>query len=247
MENLGLKLGRIVAVIPARGGSKGIKDKNIRDLNGHPLIAYSVAAALECPLVDRVICSTDSEQIAAVAKKYGAEVPFMRPSELAQDDSRDYEVFEHVIHWLKENENYTPNIMVQLRPTSPLRETGVLEKAIETLIATPEADSVRSVSIPDVTPYKMWCETDSGELKPLLQLDGTDEPFNAPRQSLPVVYAQTGTYDLFKVSSFIEYRSMTGKSIYPIIMERANWVDIDDEAALRMAANLLSSGKFIQP
>ena len=111
----------ILAIIPARGGSKSIPRKNIRPLAGHPLIAYSIAAGRQSRLVTRTIVSTDDEEIAAVARQYGAETPFLRPAEFAQDNTTDFPVFTHALGWLKEHEGYQPDIIVQLRPTSPIR------------------------------------------------------------------------------------------------------------------------------
>ncbi len=115
----------ILALIPARGGSKGIPRKNIRSFAGYPLIAWSIAAAKQSELVTRVIVSTDDEEIAAVARECGAETPFLRPAEFAQDNTTDLPVFEHALQWLEENEGYQPEIVVQLRPTSPIRPRGL--------------------------------------------------------------------------------------------------------------------------
>ncbi len=109
----------VLAVIPARGGSKGIPRKNIRQFAGYPLIAYSIAAGLQAEMVTRVIVSTDDEEIAQVSRQFGAEVPFFRPTELAQDNTTDLPVFQHALRWLKEHEGYEPDVVVQLRPTSP--------------------------------------------------------------------------------------------------------------------------------
>src|SRR5512136_2838806 len=111
----------ILALIPARGGSKGIPRKNIRSFSGYPLIAWSIAAALQAETVTRTIVSTDDEEIASVAREWGAETPFLRPAEFAQDQTTDLPVFEHALTWLTENENYHPDAVVQLRPTSPIR------------------------------------------------------------------------------------------------------------------------------
>jgi N-acylneuraminate cytidylyltransferase len=119
-EQPAAKRPEVLAVIPARGGSKGIPRKNIRNFAGHPLIAYSIEAALLAKTVTRVIVTTDDEEIAAVARQYGAETPFIRPAEYAQDQTLDLPVFQHVIAWLAENENYHPDVVVQLRPTSPV-------------------------------------------------------------------------------------------------------------------------------
>src|SRR5574339_486983 len=135
----------ILALIPALGGFKGIPRKNIRNFAGYPLIAWSIAAAKQSELVTRIIVSTDDEEIAAVAREYGAETPFLRPAEYAQDKTTDLPVFEHALQWLEENEGYRPDIVIQLRPTSPIRPRGMIDNAIRTLLAHEEADCVRGV------------------------------------------------------------------------------------------------------
>jgi CMP-N-acetylneuraminic acid synthetase len=125
-----------LAIIPARGGSKGIPRKNIRNFAGYPLIAWSIAAAKQSELVTRVIVSTDDEEIASVAREFGAETPFVRPAKFAEDNTTDLPVFEHALQWLAENENYRPEIVVQLRPTSPIRPRGLVDDAIRILQIT---------------------------------------------------------------------------------------------------------------
>ena len=146
----------VLAIIPARGGSKGIPRKNIRSFAGHPLIAWSIAAAKQSHLVTRIIVSTDDEEIAVVARRLGAEVPFLRPSELAQDLSVDLPLFEHALSWLKEHEGYQPDILIQLRPTSPIRPIEMVDGAVQMLLDHPEAHSVRGVIPSGQNPYKMW-------------------------------------------------------------------------------------------
>src|SRR5512134_1814031 len=123
----------ILALIPARGGSKGIPRKNIRSFAGYPLIAWSIAAARQSACVTRILLSTDDPEIAAVAREYGAETPFLRPAELAQDNTTDLPVFEHAIQWLAQNEGYQPDIVVQLRPTSPIRPRDCVDNAVKIL------------------------------------------------------------------------------------------------------------------
>ena len=178
----------ILALIPARGGSKGIPRKNIRSFAGHPLIAWSIAAAKQSERVRRVIVSTDDEEIASVSRELGAETPFLRPAELAQDKTTDLPVFEHALEWLEENEGYHPEIMVQLRPTSPIRPKGLLDHAIRILLEHEDADCVRGVVPAGQNPFKMW-RFDGAEkpMKPLLEVEGIPEPYNAPRQILPSV------------------------------------------------------------
>jgi YrbI family 3-deoxy-D-manno-octulosonate 8-phosphate phosphatase len=220
----------ILALIPARGGSKGIPRKNIRDFAGYPLVAWSVAAGLQSELVTRVIVSTDDVEIAAVAREFGAETPFLRPAEFAQDNTTDLPVFEHALSWLKENEDYVSDVVVQLRPTSPIRPRGLVDAAIKTLLAHPDADCVRGVVLAGQNPHKMWRlpEGENGPMKNLLDVEGIAEPYNAPRQILPPVYWQTGHIDAIRATSILEKKSLTGEVIYPIVIDARYTVDIDN-------------------
>jgi N-acylneuraminate cytidylyltransferase len=219
----------ILAVIPARGGSKGLPGKNIRSFGGHPLIAWSIAAARQSALVTRVIVSTDDEGIAAVARAYRAETPFLRPATLAQDDTTDFPVFEHAVHWLAEHEGYHPDIVVQLRPTSPVRPIGLVERAIGSLLEHPDADCVRGVIPAGQNPFKMWrCHGEDRPITPLLVVEGIAEPYNAPRQALPPVCWQTGHIDAIRVSTITQKRSLTGDVIYPLMVDPRYAVDIDN-------------------
>ncbi|MBE0696151.1 MAG: acylneuraminate cytidylyltransferase family protein, partial [Anaerolineaceae bacterium] len=218
---------KVLAVIPARGGSKGIPHKNIRSFAGHPLIAYSIEAALRSSMVNRVIVSTDDEEIAEVARQYGAEVPFLRPAEIAQDQTLDLPVFKHALAWLAEKENYSPDLVVQLRPTSPVRPPGLVDEAVLLLLNNPQADSVRGIVPAGQNPHKMWrIDPASGQMKPLLQVDGIAEPYNAPRQVLPPVYWQTGHIDGIRPYVF-QQDSMSGRLILPVMVDPSYTVDID--------------------
>src|SRR5512143_240464 len=129
-ERLPAHRAEVLAIIPARGGSKGIPRKNIRMFAGHPLIAYSIEAGLSARSVTRVIVSTDDEEIASVARQFGAETPFLRPAEFAQDNSVDLPLFQHALKWLDEHEGYHPQVVLQLRPTSPLRPRMLVDRAV---------------------------------------------------------------------------------------------------------------------
>ena len=124
---------KIISVIPARGGSKGIKNKNIVKINSKPLIYFSIKQSLKTKLIQRTIVSTDSKKIAKISRQYGAEVPFLRPKSISNDAAKDYSFFSHLIK-IKKNENYTPDLIVQLRPTQPFRSIKLLQKAIELMI-----------------------------------------------------------------------------------------------------------------
>jgi CMP-N-acetylneuraminic acid synthetase len=217
----------VLAIIPARGGSKGIPRKNIRPFAGYPLISFSIAAALQADLVTRVIVSTDNDEIAGVARRYGSETPFMRPAELAGDQTTDLPVFQHAIFWLADHENYHPDIVVHLHATSPVRPLGCLDQGIQLLVEHPQAECVRSVLEPTQSPYKMWhVDEDTGHMIPLITLPGIAEPYNTPRQNLPLTYVQTGHTNVIRTTT-IQHGSMTGKVILPLIIDVGYEVDLD--------------------
>ena len=245
----------ILALIPARGGSKGIPRKNIRSFAGYPLIAWSIAAAKQAACVTRIIVSTDDEEIAAVAREYGAETPFLRPAEFAQDQTTDLPVFEHALQWLEANENYQPEIVIQLRPTSPIRPRDCVDSAINILLEHIDADCVRGVVPAGQNPHKMWRFAGEGQpMKPLLEVEGIDEPYNAPRQILPPVYWQTGHIDAIRVSTIREKHSLTGDVIYPLMLDPRYTVDIDTlsdwakyEALANSGLEMVTPGKLKRP
>lgn len=230
----------ILALIPARGGSKSIPHKNIRPLGGFPLISYSIAAALQAKFVLRTIVSTDDEEIARIARSYGAEAPFMRPPEYALDNTTDLPVFTHALGWLNENEDYQPDIVVQLRPTSPLRPPDCVDRAVQLLLDHPEADSVRGVIPSGQNPYKMWRLDEQGRMTPLLTVAGLAEPFNAPRQALPQTYWQTGHIDAIRLSTILNKSSLSGDIIYPLFVDPRYAIDIDNLRDWQRAEWLLS-------
>ena len=236
----------VLAVIPARGGSKGIPRKNIRDFAGYPLIAYSIAAATQSKLVTRTIVSTDDEEIAAVARQYGAETPFLRPAEFAQDNTTDLPVFQHVLSWLKEHEGYVPDVVVQLRPTSPVRPLTCVDDAVNLLLSHPDADSVRGVVEADQCPYKMWLiDSTSGTMSPLIGVEGIPEAYNAPRQKLPKAFWQIGHIDAIRPRAIVEQNSMSGKVILPLIMDPHFTVDLDNLRDWRQGEALVKEGSLL--
>lgn len=214
----------VLALIPARAGSKSIPDKNIAPLWGAPLMAHSISHALEAKHISRVIVSTDSDDYAALARSFGAEVPFLRPAEFADDHATDVVVFEHALSWLDEHEGFRPDLIVHLRPTCPVRDVRDIDTMIETMASSPELSSLRSVSPARETPYKMWTLSD-GRLTPLLRLEGVDEPYNQPRQILPPVYVQNAAIDVTRWATVMELGSMTGEVIGGY--EISGFVDID--------------------
>ncbi|OHA08685.1 MAG: hypothetical protein A3A44_00710 [Candidatus Sungbacteria bacterium RIFCSPLOWO2_01_FULL_60_25] len=229
---------KIIALIPARGGSKGVPRKNIRLLGGLPLIAYSIRSAQAAASIDRVIVSTDDAEIAAIARTYGAEVPFLRPVEFAQDLTPDYPVFAHCLAWLEWEEGYRPDIVVHLRPTGPLRTPAQIDRAVELLERHPEADSVRSVHEPDKTPHKMW--RPEGEfMVPFLRDAGIAEHVNTPRQLLPKVYATNANIGIVRYRTLVEKRSVIGDTVLPLLITEP-WIDIDTDFDFEIAEYLLA-------
>lgn len=229
----------ILALIPARGGSKSIPRKNIRQVGGKPLIAYSIQQALASRLITRVIVSTDDEEIAGIAKIYGAEIPFLRPSQFAQDDSPDIDVFRHALEWLRTQEGYQPNIIVHLRPTMPLRRPQTIDRAISRLIEQPEADCLRSLSPAQQSPFKMWLMNSEGYLDAIVKPAEGQEPYNMPRQKLPLVFWQNGYIDVIRREVIVNLSSMTGKKILGFVIEEP-CIDIDYERSLRQVERVLA-------
>lgn len=216
---------QVLAIIPARGGSRGIPRKNIVSVGGQPLIAWSIRAGLEARTVDRVVVTTEDEEIAAIAAAAGAEVPFRRPVELAGDRTTDLPVFRHALSWLADREGYRPDLVVHLRPTSPARRADLVDEGVARLVAAPEATSLRSVSpAPDV-PHKMWWIEEAGTLAPVC---GTmdEQLFNEPRQSLPQAWVQDGVLDVIR-ADVIAGGSMTGSRVLALPMAPGEGVDVD--------------------
>lgn len=236
----------IVAIIPARGGSKGIPHKNIKLFAGYPLIAYSIAAAKESKYVSRILVSTDDPEIAAVARDWGAEAPFLRPAEISGDMALDLPVFQHAVRWLAENEGYRSDIVIQLRPTSPFRTPGLVDDAIRLLLDHPEADSVRGVVPSGENPFKMWrVDEKTGRMYGLIPVEGLAEPYNSPRQALPKTYWQTGHIDAIRPErTFMAGESMSGKVILPLFLDPAIKVDIDNPSDWEKYEAVLRSGKI---
>ena len=224
----------IAAIIPARGGSKGIKRKNLVNLNGKPLIAHSIEQALSSKLIDRVIVSTEDEEIMNISKQYGAEVPFTRPEELAEDHVLDLPVFEHALQYLTSIDKYEPEIIVHLRPTAPYRKIQWIDEAIDLLIKSNHSDSVRSVSSPNQHPYRVFTINNEGYLDPVMKhLHPT--PFLLRRQDLPPMYYYNCVIDITKPSTIINKKSMTGDKILPYIIPSDEAIDIDSYRDLDIA------------
>lgn len=233
----GLSPSEVIAVIPARGGSKGVPRKNIKPLLGKPLIAWTIDAALAAKSVGRVIVSTDDHEIAVVSRACGAEVPFMRPAEFAQDDTPDLPVLKHALEFLGTKEGATCKAVVWLRPTAPLRTADDIDTAVALLTKT-GAHSVRSVSATKAHPY--WMKTLSGDLlSPFVP--GEDERKYPRRQTLPPAYSLNGAVDVTSIKTLEGWNTLWGERIAGYIMPPERSIDIDTESDFVIAEALLKA------
>lgn len=238
--------GEVLALIPARGGSKGIPRKNLLPVGGVPLIVHSVRQGLAAETITRVVVSTDDEEIAQVAREAGAEVPFLRPPALAGDLSPDLDAFSHALRWLEAEEGYLPELVVHLRPTCPARELRLIDAAVRKLQAAPEADSLRSVCLAQQTPFKMWREV-GGRLVPVARVEGLPEAHSLARQQLPRVYWQNGYVDVIRPRTILELQSMAGEVVLPFEVDQRQF-DLDypeDVPAIEAALERLARGESL--
>lgn len=231
---------RVLALVPARGGSKGIPRKNLHLLAGKPLVAHAVETGLAAKLVTRVVCSTDDPEIAEAARAAGAEVPFLRPGELATDATEDWPVFRHALDWLAEHQNWTPDLVVNLRPTSPLRTPNHVDDAIRLLLAR-GVDSVKAVCLARQHPHKMWLRQADGVMEPFLTTEfrarrGPD----VPRAELEDVYWQNGVVDVTRRDVIFEQGVMIGRRVAGLVTDPADSIDIDTPLDLALAELLLA-------
>ncbi len=244
MKNVNGKV-RILGVIPARGGSKSIPHKNIALLSGKPLIYYTIQEAKKSKLLDAFVVSTDDAKIARVSSTIGADVPFLRPKRYAQDRSPDIEFLEHALKWLKFHRGWEPEIVVILRPTSPLRTSREIDGVIRFILKT-RCDSVKSVSLPyPYNPFKMWfLDSRTKKMKPILPTPyfkklGTD----VPRQLLPTVYWQNGLVDATR-AKFIKRGRVFGPDMRGFITDPRLSVDVDSVEDLKRAAPSIKRFKY---
>jgi N-acylneuraminate cytidylyltransferase len=217
-------MSNIIAIIPARSGSKSIIDKNIKLLSGHPLIAYSIAAARLSKEIDRVIVSTNSEKYADIAKQYGAEVPFMRPDRYSTDASTDRNFIIHAMEWLKYNEHDAPEYWVHLRPTTPLRIPNILDDAIKIIKDDEELTSLRSGHKAPESPLKWFVKSDK-HFKGLLD----DEKYNLPKEAFDQVYIPDGYVDIVKASFMLNNKKIHGDKIFGFESPVCTEVDSSEE------------------
>jgi len=228
-----------VALIPARHGSKRVPGKNVRRLGLHPVLAYTIAPAIESGVFDSVIVSTDSEETAAIARHYGAEVPFLRPAALAADDTPDLPVFQHALGALREREGWVPDLVVHLRPTQPLRRARDIDEVV-TLWERERPDCVKSVRPVSEHPFKMY-RLVGGRLVPYLQTDerrrrGPD----VPRQSLEPLYLSAGVVDAMR-REIVEHGTTEGAVVIPYFADPARYVNLDSARDFEIAEALLAA------
>jgi CMP-N-acetylneuraminic acid synthetase len=226
---------KILGLIPARGGSKGIKDKNIVDLCGKPLIAYTIEAARNSKYIDEVIVSTDSEKISNVARQYGARVPFLRPQNLALDTSRTIDAVIHAIGYMKKEFGETYDVLVLLQPTQPLRSTSDIDGALEIFFDKGQIDLV-SVSEVEDNPILVRTLERNGMLHPILDMRST-----CRRQDMPVYYKVNGCIYINKVSDIDENTSFNDNKI-GYVMSSEHSVDIDELKDLKITECYLTGG-----
>ena len=214
-----------IAIIPARSGSKGIPNKNIKLLGGIPLFAFSIMAAKRMKGVDRIIVSTDSKEYADLANSFGAETPFLRPAEISGDKSTDYELFTHLLNWFTLNENYEPEYIIHLRPTTPLRDPLKMTEALELFEKDKSiASSLRSGHLAPESPFKWFLKDDENYFKGLTT-DLTAQKVNLPRQSFPPVYVPDGYIDILKSKVILNSGTLHGDKM--IVFESPYCVEVD--------------------
>ena len=235
-----------VALIPARSGSKRIEGKNVRTLRGHPVIAYTIAAALRSGAFDDVVVSTDDEATAEVARRYGASVPFLRPRAMASDTSPDIEWVRHALAELRAT-GATVDAFALLRPTSPLRPASSVAQAVAALLADPDADSLRAVERASQHPGKMWVIEPGGQrMSPLLDDGGADPPWHStPYQALPPVFVQNASLEVAWSRTVDLHGSIAGRVVRPWVTESHDGFDLNQETDWLLLERLLEQGSVV--
>lgn len=223
-------MAKVVALIPARAGSKGVPNKNVRLLGGHSLLAWSIAACLKSSSIDRVIVSTDSAEYAELAQKLGAEAPFLRPAAISGDRSTDYDFIVHALDWLAA-EKGEPDYLVHIRPTTPLRDPQLIDDAVAAFIAAPNATALRSVQKMPESAYKTFEIAEGGQLK-RLGVDNTDlDSANNARQQFPDTYQANGYVDVLSTVFIRKAKLIHGDHVMPFITPTVVEVDTEDDFA----------------
>jgi CMP-N-acetylneuraminic acid synthetase len=236
---------RAIAFVPARSGSERVPGKNVRALAGHPLLAYAVETALQSGAFERVVVSTDSEEIASVARWYGADVPFLRPGEYATSTSPDIEWLRYTLDRL--DESY--DLFAIVRATNPFRGPETVRRGLEQLLATREADSLRAVELVKQHPGKMWVLADDGRtMRPLLDQSHLDVAWHAGQyQALPSVYVQNSALEIAWTRVVTETGTREGRVVAPFLTHGHEGFNVDDEEDWERAERLLETGAASLP
>lgn len=233
----------VVALVPARAGSKRVPGKNIRELRGHPLLAYTISAALQSGVFDRVVVSTEDPATADVARRYGADVPFLRPAELSSDLSPDIDWVSHAVAQLR-SAGVTVDVFAILRPTSPLRTPETIARAVRTLLDDDEADSLRAVERVSQHPAKMWVLSTAGDrMTALLDDGGATPPWHSqPYQSLAPVYVQNASLEVARVRCLDRDGTIAGRIVRPWISPHLEGFDVNHERDWDMLERMIGTG-----
>lgn len=236
----------VVALVPARSGSKRIPAKNVRRLAGHPLIAFTIATALQSDIFDSVVVSTDSEETATMALYYGAEVPGLRPDELASDTSPDVDWVRFTLAELERMDRHYDAFSI-LRPTSPLRQVATIRRAWTEFRSDPDADSLRAVELCRQHPGKMW-RMSSNRLLPLLDDGGASPPWHSrPYQALPAVYVQNASLEIARTGVVTETGTISGREVRPFMTQGYEGFDLNDASDWWLLESLLAEGVVVLP
>ena len=239
---------KILAVIPARSGSQRVKNKNIRLLRNHPLIAYSIISAKKTKIFNRIIVSTDSNVIRDISLYYGAEVPFIRPKKISTSKSIDYSWIIHALSETKRIYNEEYDYLAILRPTTPHRSHICIKKAVDTLVKKKYFDSIRAVSKCREHPGKMWTISNKGSLKEFINQKHLKIKYHEMQyQSLPEVYIQTSSFEIIKVKSIIKNKNRAGNRIIPFKLQKLKGMAIDHEEDLILLKHYLQKKKIVLP
>jgi len=232
----------IIALVPARSGSKGLKDKNILPLGGHPLISFSIIAAKQSELINEVYVTTDSEKYCQISESYGATVPFLRPAKISKDMSTDKEFFLHFIGWCISERKKIPDMIVHLRPSTPLRDFRLIDKAIQKLIDNSGASALRSCQNTELTPYKMFFAKDD-YMKPCMVDAKYKESYNQPRQVFPKTFLPNGYVDIIRPAVLLDTGRLHGDKI--LLNLTPETADIDNINDYKSAKQLLNNKEYL--
>jgi len=224
-------VSEVIALIPARSGSKGVLNKNTRLFGNYPLIAWSILAAKKSKSIDRVIVSTDSEEYAKIAIQYGAEVPFLRPEKISHDSSTDYEFILHALDWFLENDN-EPKYIAHIRPTTPFRDPELIDNAINLFKNSNKATALRSAHQMSESAYKTFEISKEGQFK-RLGISNTDlDSANSGRQHFPLTFQPNGYIDVLSTQFIRSNGIIHGNWVLPYITPIALEIDTEDDFKL---------------